>query len=175
MRAAGKEFVLGMYDAASGVVMQPYAGAKDGGATGFLKGVGRGIGGVFFKTGAAMTGVFAYSMKGLHREAKKGRDRRLTEKIRQARIRQGEIEVERWIQENGEESLRKSCMDGWKLVEEQRRERGERKQKILNELNLERRFTTRRERKKKAREEARKRDESGSTVVQEPIVANGSA
>jgi len=165
-----------MYDAVSGIVMQPYAGAKKDGATGFLKGVGKGVGGIFFKTGAATTGVFAYSMKGLHREAKKGRDRRLTEKIRQARIRQGNIEVERWIEKNGEESLRKSCMDGWKLVEEQRRERGERKQRILNKLNIERKLNTRREKKKKARKEAKERDElAASTVVQEPVFANGSA
>lgn len=49
LRTAGKEFGLEMYDAVTGVVSQPYHGAKDEGALGFLKGAGKGLGGLLLK------------------------------------------------------------------------------------------------------------------------------
>ena len=47
-----KEFGYGMYDGISGLVTQPMEGAKKKGFSGFLKGFGKGIGGIVLKPGA---------------------------------------------------------------------------------------------------------------------------
>jgi len=52
LKAAGKEFGLGFYDGITGLVTQPIRGAEKEGAAGFLKGVGKGIGGLILKPGA---------------------------------------------------------------------------------------------------------------------------
>ena len=52
LKAAGKEFGLGFYDGITGLVTQPLRGAEKEGAAGFLKGVGKGIGGLILKPGA---------------------------------------------------------------------------------------------------------------------------
>lgn len=52
LKAAGKGLSLGLYDGISGLVMQPLKGAKEEGPTGFIKGFGKGIGGVVLKGGA---------------------------------------------------------------------------------------------------------------------------
>jgi hypothetical protein len=45
-------FGYGFYDGISGLVTQPMKGAEKEGAAGFLKGIGRGIGGLVLKPGA---------------------------------------------------------------------------------------------------------------------------
>lgn len=52
LRVAGKEFGLGFYDGISGLVTQPLKGAQKEGAMGFLKGFGKGIGGIVLKPAA---------------------------------------------------------------------------------------------------------------------------
>jgi hypothetical protein len=47
-KLAGKEFVLGFGDALLGIVRHPYLGAKQEGPLGFGKGLGRGLGGLYF-------------------------------------------------------------------------------------------------------------------------------
>ena len=49
LKAAGSEFVYGIYDGFSGLVVQPYTGARDNGTVGFVKGVGMGFGGFVLK------------------------------------------------------------------------------------------------------------------------------
>lgn len=49
LKGAGKEFGYGMYDGITGLVTQPFHGAKEQGGIGFLKGVGKGFGGLLFK------------------------------------------------------------------------------------------------------------------------------
>ena len=71
IRAATKEFGYGMYDGITGLVTQPAMGAKKEGAAGFFKGIGKGIGGVVFKPGAAIWGIPGYTMKGIYREMAK--------------------------------------------------------------------------------------------------------
>ena len=73
LRAAGREFAYGIYDGWTGLVKQPYQGAKQDGAVGFAKGVGKGVGGWVLKDFAALCGLPAYTLKGLHREMIKGR------------------------------------------------------------------------------------------------------
>jgi hypothetical protein len=55
LKAAGKGLGLGFYDGISGLVTQPIKGAKEGGGAGFIKGVGKGLGGVVLKGGAGMS------------------------------------------------------------------------------------------------------------------------
>lgn len=63
-----QEFGYGMFDGITGLITQPMEGAKKEGAAGFIKGFGRGIGGVVFKPGAAIFGIPAYTMKGVYKE-----------------------------------------------------------------------------------------------------------
>lgn len=49
LKQAGKGLGYGAYDAITGLVTQPYHGAKEEGAIGFLKGAGKGLGGLLLK------------------------------------------------------------------------------------------------------------------------------
>lgn len=71
LRAAGKELGYGFFDGITGLLTQPLAGAKKEGAPGFFKGVGKGIGGIVLKPGAAIWGVPGYTSKGIYREIQK--------------------------------------------------------------------------------------------------------
>ena len=71
VKAAGKEFGFGMYDGITGLVTQPMRGAKKDGAAGFFKGIGKGIGGIALKPGAALFGIPGYTMKGVYKEMQK--------------------------------------------------------------------------------------------------------
>lgn len=60
IKTAGKEFGLGMYDGLSGMLTQPYHGAKKEGGLGLAKGVAKGVGGAIAKPGAG-TSIFSPS------------------------------------------------------------------------------------------------------------------
>ncbi|KAK4555729.1 hypothetical protein LTR86_006949 [Recurvomyces mirabilis] len=68
VKAATKEFGYGMFDGITGLVSQPLRGAQKEGVSGFVKGVGKGIGGVVLKPGAAVFGIPGYTMKGVYKE-----------------------------------------------------------------------------------------------------------
>ncbi|KAI1424531.1 hypothetical protein F5Y12DRAFT_448742 [Xylaria sp. FL1777] len=68
LKVAGKEFGLGLFDGITGLVTQPLKGAEKEGGAGLLKGFGKGIGGLVFKSGAAIWGIPAYTMAGVHAE-----------------------------------------------------------------------------------------------------------
>ncbi|KAK0733941.1 hypothetical protein B0T26DRAFT_635829 [Lasiosphaeria miniovina] len=70
LKVAGKEFGLGFFDGVSGLVTQPLKGAEKDGARGFLKGFGKGIGGLVFKPAAAVWSIPAYTMQGVHAEVR---------------------------------------------------------------------------------------------------------
>ena len=88
LKAAGQEFVFGIYDGISGLVVQPYTGARDNGTTGFVKGIGMGLTGFVLKDLAAIIGPFGYTLKGMHKELLKSKQP--THFIRRARILQGQ-------------------------------------------------------------------------------------
>ncbi|KAK5121275.1 hypothetical protein LTR85_005441 [Meristemomyces frigidus] len=71
LRAATKEFGYGMYDGITGLVTQPMRGAAKEGPAGFIKGIGKGIGGIALKPGAAVFGIPGYAMKGVYKEMQK--------------------------------------------------------------------------------------------------------
>jgi hypothetical protein len=113
LKAAGEEFIYGIYDGWTGVVLQPYRGAKRGGPVGFVKGVGKGVGGFVLKDLAALFGPFGYTLKGIHKELQKGRQP--TRFIQGARIIQGQQDLHAL-----NEAERKSAIDaverGWLIV-----------------------------------------------------------
>ena len=91
LRAARDEFVYGIYDGVTGLVLHPYKGVRDDGALGFVTGVGRGVGGFVLKDLAAIFGPFGYTLKGIHKELQKGKQP--THFIRKARFIQGEKDM----------------------------------------------------------------------------------
>jgi len=58
LQAAGKDFTHGIYDGVTGVVKQPVHGAIEEGALGFLKGVGKGLGGLILKPTAGKNCIY---------------------------------------------------------------------------------------------------------------------
>jgi hypothetical protein len=115
LKAAGEEFVLGIYDGVTGLVVQPYTGAQNGGPTGFVKGVGMGLTGFVLKDLAAIIGPFGYTFKGMHKELLKGRQP--TKFIRKARIFEGQRDLAAL---NDEESKRvtEAVSHGWSVVQQ---------------------------------------------------------
>ncbi|KAN0094046.1 glycosyltransferase family 1 protein [Hyaloscypha variabilis] len=71
LKAAGKEFGYGFYDGITGLVTQPLRGAEKEGAAGLLKGIGKGIGGLVLKPGAAIWGLPGYAFMGVNKEIQK--------------------------------------------------------------------------------------------------------
>jgi len=68
LTTAGKEFGYGLYDGVTGLFTQPFLGAKNEGAAGFVKGIGKGIVGIQVKPAAGAFGIAGYAMQGLYRE-----------------------------------------------------------------------------------------------------------
>ena len=54
-------------DGLSGTITKPYKGAKEGGWTGFGKGVAKGAAGLVTGPGSAMFGLFAYPFLGMYK------------------------------------------------------------------------------------------------------------
>ncbi|KFY43397.1 hypothetical protein V495_03964 [Pseudogymnoascus sp. VKM F-4514 (FW-929)] len=122
LKAAGKEFVFGIYDGWTGLVMQPYDGAVRDGPIGFVKGIGMGVTGFALKTLAAVIGPFAYTAKGAQKELHKGQQP--TQFLRRARIIQGQRDlVSLSDAERAVES--KKVAHGWAVMEELWREMAE--------------------------------------------------
>ncbi|KAL9001582.1 MAG: hypothetical protein Q9188_005448 [Gyalolechia gomerana] len=88
-KAAGKEFGYGMYDGVSGIFTQPIHGAKQEGFGGFIKGIGKGIGGLLLKPQAAVFSLPAYAMTGIYKELQKQVGSGVQNYIMAARTAQG--------------------------------------------------------------------------------------
>lgn len=119
LRAAGKEFTFGIYDGVSGLFLQPYNGAKQGGPLGFVQGLGKGFGGFVLKDIAAVIGPIGFTLKGVHKELVKGK--KLTGFIRRARMIQGEDDLKE-LNERDKKAIGEKIEAAWKIVEEIQRE-----------------------------------------------------
>ncbi|KAK6439366.1 hypothetical protein LTR95_004433 [Oleoguttula sp. CCFEE 5521] len=124
MRAATKEFGLGVYDGISGLVTQPVRGAQKEGAAGFLKGIGKGIGGVVLKTSAGGMAIPAYTMKGIYKEMQSHFGSSIQNYIIAARTAQG---VEDWTNASSEEKA--EVVKNWQALQV-----GLKKKKNLDEI-----------------------------------------
>ncbi|KAG4028377.1 hypothetical protein MFRU_022g00950 [Monilinia fructicola] len=130
LKAAGEEFIFGIYDGVTGLVVQPYTGARDHGAFGFVKGVGMGLTGFVLKDISAVVGPFGYTLKGVHKELLKSKQP--TAFIRKARILQGQRDVN-LLEANPKERKEiderlthgwNVILQVWKLMDEKRRDGG---------------------------------------------------
>jgi hypothetical protein len=87
-------------------------GAKKEGAAGFIKGFGKGIGGIVLKPGAAIFGIPAYTMKGVYKELQQLSGSSVQNYIIAARTAQGYDEWHRSSAQERQEIIRR-----WKVVE----------------------------------------------------------
>lgn len=90
LRAGRDEFMYGVWDGWTGVVTQPYHGAKDHGVVGGIEGTAIGLGGFVLKNIAAVFGPLAYTLKGIEKETQKSKQP--TKLIRKGRVIQGDKE-----------------------------------------------------------------------------------
>jgi UDP:flavonoid glycosyltransferase YjiC (YdhE family) len=111
-KAAGKEFGLGLYDGVTGLVTQPWKGAQKDGASGFLKGIGKGMGGFVTKQGAGICGILAFTMQGVHKEVQKLYGSNVQNYIVASRTAQG---YEEWLQSSDAE--KQDVIVRWKLIQ----------------------------------------------------------
>jgi hypothetical protein len=112
MNAMGREFAFGWYDGVTGVVTQPWKGARKDGASGFVKGIGKGVGGIIAKPGAAMFGIISHPMKGMHKELQKLYGNNVQEYIVATRASQG---YQEWLQSSDAE--KEDVIVRWKLIQ----------------------------------------------------------
>lgn len=117
LKAAGSEFVFGIYDGVTGLWLQPYRGAKENGAVGLVKGVGKGFGGFILKDLAAIIGPFGYTLKGVHKELVKSKKQKLTHFIRTAKQLQGKQELSA-LDESTKRQVSDRIDAAWKIVME---------------------------------------------------------
>ncbi|KAL4885393.1 hypothetical protein BJY04DRAFT_134029 [Aspergillus karnatakaensis] len=89
LRAAGTEFTQEFYQGVTGIVTQPKYGRKEAGTKGMIKGVGKGIGGVFLKPPAGLWGLVGYPLDGVHKSLRNSLARSKIRDILSSRIRQG--------------------------------------------------------------------------------------
>lgn len=115
LKAASEEFVFGIYDGVTGLVVQPYTGVRDGGAIGFVKGVGMGLTGFVLKDLAAIFGPIGYTFKGVHKELLKGKQP--TKFIRKARILEGQRDLGDLDDQESKKAV-EAVTHGWSVVQQ---------------------------------------------------------
>jgi hypothetical protein len=113
LHAAGHEFVYGIYDGWTGLVRLPVRGARDGGIRGFATGVGMGVTGFVLKDIAALFGPVGYTLKGIVKQAERGRQP--IKYIRRARIMQGQREVS-FLSERDKKRRAEEVIKGWDIM-----------------------------------------------------------
>ncbi|KAF7712056.1 Sterol 3-beta-glucosyltransferase [Penicillium ucsense] len=92
-RAAGQELFHGFYDGVTGLVTQPRHGYKLKGTKGMIKGIGKGLGGVFCKPPAGLWGITGYPLMGVRRRILAALGRSSEGQIVLSRIAQGHEEM----------------------------------------------------------------------------------
>ncbi|KAG9500430.1 hypothetical protein J7337_008908 [Fusarium musae] len=111
LKVAGKEFVLGFYDAFSGIVTKPYEDTKARGIKGLGRGLLRGGFGVCGNLGAACFGLPGYALKGFEKEMMKHTTTRLKAELLLIRLRQGHDDWQKATEGEREEVVRR-----WKAL-----------------------------------------------------------
>ena len=134
-KAAGKEFGLGWYDGVTGLVTQPWKGAQKEGASGFFKGIGKGMGGFVTKPGAALLGIPGYMMKGVHKEVQKLFGSNVQNYIVASRAAQG---YEEWLQSSDAE--KQDVIVRWKLIQKYLKKRRDPDEVVRDVLEAQRKM-----------------------------------
>lgn len=113
LRAAGHEFVYGIYDGWTGLVRLPVRGAREDGVRGFVKGVGMGVTGFVLKDIAAIFGPVGYTLKGVVKQVDRGNQP--LKHIRLARVVQGQREIAE-LPPGERRALARRVEDGWDIM-----------------------------------------------------------
>lgn len=113
LRAAGHEFVYGIYDGWTGLVRLPVRGARDDGVRGFVKGVGMGVTGFVLKDIAAIFGPVGYTLKGVVKQVDRGNQP--LRHIRLARVVQGQREIAE-LAPGERHALARRVENGWDIM-----------------------------------------------------------
>lgn len=119
VKAVGREFGFGFYDAITGLVTQPMKGAREGGAGGFVTGVGKGVGGFLPKLGAACLGVLSHTLQGASKEVQKLFGSDVQSYIVASRAAQG---YEEWLHSSDAE--KQDVITRWKLIQKDLKGKG---------------------------------------------------
>ncbi|KAF6807292.1 udp-transferase [Colletotrichum sojae] len=114
LKAAGREFVLGIYDGTTGIVRLPVRGAKKDGVKGFIKGTGMGLTGFVLKDLSAIISPFGYTLKGIVKQTE--RKKQPDQVVRRARIMQGQRE--RRQLGDRRKDVDKEVISGWLTMRE---------------------------------------------------------
>ncbi|RDW65951.1 hypothetical protein BP6252_09586 [Coleophoma cylindrospora] len=136
-KAVGTEFAFGWYDGVTGLVTQPWKGAQKEGTGGFLKGLGKGIGGFVTKPGAALFGIPSYIMKGVHKEVQKLFGSNLENYITASRAVQG---YEEWLQSSDIE--KQDVIVRWKLIQKYLKKKNNTDEMVQDILEAQRKTNT---------------------------------
>ncbi|KAI1458868.1 hypothetical protein F4805DRAFT_105724 [Annulohypoxylon moriforme] len=112
-KVAGKEFLLGYYEAFSGFILRPYQGAKKEGPKGLGKGFLRGTYGLLGGIGGGTFGLAGYTLKGIEKELSKHRLTELKAEIMLIRFRQALDDC--W---NATEEEKREVIERWKMLHE---------------------------------------------------------
>ncbi|KAJ6567721.1 UDP-glucose,sterol transferase [Mycena vulgaris] len=87
---AGKTFAYSMSEGLAGLVMEPYKGAKEDGAWGMTKGLGKGVIGFTTKIGSGGLGLAAYSGQGIYKSIRAAAHEKTKKGIMRSRHQEGE-------------------------------------------------------------------------------------
>ena len=112
IKAVGREFGFGWYDGITGLFTQPWKGAQKQGTSGFLKGIGKGVGGFATKPSAALFGIPGHFMKGVQKEVHKAFRGNVQNYIVASRTAQG---YEEWLQSSDAE--KEDVIVRWRLIQ----------------------------------------------------------
>ncbi|KAJ6551519.1 sterol glucosyltransferase [Mycena capillaripes] len=105
---AGRTFIHGMADGVSGLVMDPYRGAREEGIVGIAKGIGKGTLGFFTKTSSATLGLVAYPGQGIYKSIRAASHGKTLKQIIAARHAEGE-----WLAGNVRSSERQRVISAY--------------------------------------------------------------
>ncbi|CAH0027346.1 unnamed protein product [Clonostachys rhizophaga] len=111
---AGKTFAWGFVDGISDLIVQPYKGAKNDGAAGAIKGLGKGVVGLTTKSGAGMFGLFAYNAAGISRSIRSATHAGTRKAIAKARHAEGLWMIEAGVVDDIKQSEVTSAFKEWR-------------------------------------------------------------
>jgi UDP:flavonoid glycosyltransferase YjiC (YdhE family) len=131
--AAGKEFGFGWYDGVTGLVTQPWKGAQKDGASGFVKGIGKGVAGFATKPFAGFSGILGHTLKGVQKEVQKLFGKNVQNYIVASRVAQG---YEEWLQSSDAE--KQDVIVRWKLIQKYLKKKGSPDEMVQNVLEAQR-------------------------------------
>ncbi|KAI1413568.1 glycosyltransferase family 1 protein [Hypoxylon sp. FL1857] len=115
LKAAGYEFIYGIYDGFTGLVRLPIRGAREDGIKGALAGIGMGLTGFVLKDIAALIGPIGYTLKGIAKQVERGKQP--LKNLRRARIIQAQREFYA-LSETDRKAVIETVLKGWQVMQQ---------------------------------------------------------